>query len=86
MQRSMLDNLALSESPNLVGRDSQQFTHDLVGGVAQRRTKIGDAPWRFRKCRYDVGNYDLTQTFLFDVSEVPAYPLFQNAAAALASA
>jgi hypothetical protein len=40
----MLNNLALPEAPDFVSRDSQQLAHDLVGGVAQGRTKIGDAP------------------------------------------
>src|ERR1700756_3091126 len=68
----MLDNFASPEARDFVSRDSQQLAHDLVGGVAQGRTKIGDAPWRFRKRRYDIGDHHLAQTFLFDVSEVPA--------------
>ena len=74
MQRGMLNNLALPEASDFVYRDSQQIAHDLVGGVAQGRTKIGDARWRFRKRRYDIGDHHLAQTFLFDVSEVPACP------------
>src|SRR5208337_5488425 len=68
----MLDDPLLPQPGNLGTREFEQLSHHLVGRVAERRPKIGDAPWRLGQRGDDVGHDYSAEPFYFHFRKVAA--------------